>query len=107
MVNQRLTFLFKIHKGVLFLLIVAFYFQVYDQICRYLTIHDIMLLIYTLECLYSLSSLGTPACNAIVRAKGSIHTLISLLTVEAQSYGPEACIGMKVGREMSISVVVF
>lgn len=55
-----------------------------------------MLLIYTLECLYSLSSLGTPACNAIVRAKGSIHTLISLLTVEAQSYGPEACIGMKV-----------
>ncbi|KAG0703709.1 hypothetical protein GWK47_002767 [Chionoecetes opilio] len=68
---------------------------VYDQICRYLTIHDIMLLIYTLECLYSLSSLGTPACNAIVRAKGSIHTLISLLTVEAQSYGPEACIGMK------------
>ncbi|XP_050715558.1 AT-rich interactive domain-containing protein 2-like isoform X5 [Eriocheir sinensis] len=70
--------------------------SVYDQICRYLTIHDIMLLIYTLECLYSLSSLGTPACNAIVRAKGSIHTLISLLTVEAQSYGPEACIGMKV-----------
>ncbi|KAK3881656.1 hypothetical protein Pcinc_013904 [Petrolisthes cinctipes] len=69
--------------------------SVYDQICRYLTIHDIMLLIYTLECLYSLSSLGTPACNAIVRAKGSIHTLISLLTVEAQSYGPEACIGMK------------
>ncbi|XP_066987910.1 AT-rich interactive domain-containing protein 2 isoform X4 [Macrobrachium rosenbergii] len=70
--------------------------SVYSQICRYLTIHDIMLLIYTLECLYSLSSLGTPACNAIVRAKGSIHTLISLLTVEAQSYGPEACIGMKV-----------
>ncbi|KAK7084791.1 AT-rich interactive domain-containing protein 2 [Halocaridina rubra] len=70
--------------------------SVYSQICRYLTIHDIMLLIYTLECLYSLSSLGTPACNAIVRARGSIHTLISLLTVEAQSYGPEACIGMKV-----------
>ncbi|XP_045616327.1 AT-rich interactive domain-containing protein 2 isoform X2 [Procambarus clarkii] len=69
---------------------------VYGQICRYLTIHDIMLLIYTLECLYSLSSLGTQACNAIVRATGSIHTLISLLTVEAQSYGPEACIGMKV-----------
>ena len=55
-----------------------------------------MLLIYTLESLYSLSSLGTPSCNSIVRAKGSIHTLVSLLTVEAQSYGPEACIGMKV-----------
>ncbi|KAB7501230.1 AT-rich interactive domain-containing protein 2, partial [Armadillidium nasatum] len=69
---------------------------VYDQICRYLTIHDIMLLIYTLECLYSLSSMGSSSCNAIVRAKGSVQTLISLLTVEAQSYGPEACIGMKV-----------
>jgi AT-rich interactive domain-containing protein 2 len=70
--------------------------QVYEQICRYLTIHDIMLLIYTLESLYSLSSLGSPSCNAIVRAQGSIHTLVALLTVEAQSYGPEACIGMKV-----------
>ncbi|CAL4194901.1 unnamed protein product [Meganyctiphanes norvegica] len=70
--------------------------KVLEQICNYLTIHDIMLLIYTLECLYSLSSLGTPLCNNIVRATGSIHTLISLLTVEAQSYGPEACIGMKV-----------
>ena len=68
----------------------------YDQICHYLAIHDIMLLIYTLESLYSLSSLGTPSCNSIVRSKGSIHTLVSLLTVEAQSYGPEACIGMKV-----------
>ncbi|KAF2355528.1 Armadillo-type fold [Trinorchestia longiramus] len=70
--------------------------EVYDQICRYLTIHDIMLLIYTLESLYSLSSLGSASCNAIVRAQGSIHTLVALLTVEAQSYGPEACIGMKV-----------
>ncbi|XP_018022368.1 AT-rich interactive domain-containing protein 2 isoform X3 [Hyalella azteca] len=70
--------------------------EVYEQICRYLTIHDIMLLIYTLESLYSLSSLGSASCNAIVRAQGSIHTLVALLTVEAQSYGPEACIGMKV-----------
>lgn len=70
--------------------------KVLSQIWNYLTIHDIMLLIYTLECLYSLSSLGSPLCNNIVHATGSIHTLISLLTVEAQSYGPEACIGMKV-----------
>lgn len=83
-----------------------FFLQVYGQICRYLTIHDIMLLIYTLECLYSLSSLGTPACNAIVRAKGSIHTLISLLTVEAQSYGPEACIGMKVSACILLFLVI-
>ena len=55
-----------------------------------------MLLIYTLECLYALSSMGADSCNNIIRAKGCVQTLVSLLTVEAQSYGPEACIGMKV-----------
>lgn len=41
-----------------------------------------MLLIYTLECLYSLSSLGEKACNCIVRVHGAIDTLVSLITVE-------------------------
>lgn len=54
-----------------------------------------MLLIYTLECLYSLSSLGERSCNLIVRNHGVIDTLVSLVTVEGKSYGPKACIGMK------------
>lgn len=61
--------------------------KVYDQICSFLTLQDIMLLIYTLECLYSLSSLGERACNCIVRVHGAVDTLVSLITVEAQSYG--------------------
>ncbi|CAG9819624.1 unnamed protein product [Phaedon cochleariae] len=70
-------------------------FRVYKSVCSFLTIHDVMLLIYTLECLYSLSSLGERACNFIVNNHGVIDTLVSLVTVEGKSYGPKACIGMK------------
>ncbi|VVC38248.1 Armadillo-type fold,DNA-binding RFX-type winged-helix domain,Armadillo-like helical,ARID DNA-binding [Cinara cedri] len=70
--------------------------KVYDKICNMLSLHDIMLLIQTLECLYSLSSLGERACNAIVHVHGVIDTLVSLITVEAQTYGPKACILMRV-----------
>lgn len=69
--------------------------KTYTQVCSFLTLHDVMLLIYTLECLYSLSSLGERACNYIVDVHGIIDTLVSLVTVEGKSYGPKACIGMK------------
>lgn len=69
--------------------------QVYKSVCSFLSIHDVMLLIYTLECLYSLSSLGERSCNLIVINHGVIDTLVSLVTVEGKSYGPKACIGMK------------
>ncbi|XP_048524869.1 AT-rich interactive domain-containing protein 2 isoform X2 [Dendroctonus ponderosae] len=68
---------------------------VYKKVCSFLTIHDVMLLIYTLECLYSLSSLGERSCNFIANNHGVIDTLVSLVTVEGKSYGPKACIGMK------------
>ena len=69
---------------------------VYDQLVSYLSLHDIHLLISTLECLYSLSCLGEQTCNSIVRTHGAIEALVSLVTVEAQSYGPKACILMRV-----------
>nr|XP_023020408.1 AT-rich interactive domain-containing protein 2 isoform X6 [Leptinotarsa decemlineata] len=68
---------------------------VYKRVCSFLTIHDVMMLIYTLECLYSLSSLGERSCTFIVNNHGVIDTLVSLVTVEGKSYGPKACIGMK------------
>ncbi|XP_055621879.1 AT-rich interactive domain-containing protein 2 isoform X2 [Toxorhynchites rutilus septentrionalis] len=68
----------------------------YDQICLFLTLSDIMLLLYTLECIYSLTSIGEKPCNAIMHVTGIIDTLVSLVTVEAQSYGPDACILMRV-----------
>lgn len=70
--------------------------RVYRQICMYLSLNDIMLLLYTLECLFALSSMGEKACFAIVQLNGVIDTLVSLVSVEAQSYGPDGCILMRV-----------
>lgn len=70
--------------------------HIYRQICMYLSLNDIMLLLYTLECLFALSSMGEKACFAIVQVNGVIDTLVSLVSVEAQSYGPDGCILMRV-----------
>ncbi|EAT47510.1 AAEL001361-PA, partial [Aedes aegypti] len=70
--------------------------KVYDQICMFLSLNDIMLLIYTLECIYALTSVGEKPCNALMHVTGIIDTLVSLVSVEAQSYGPDACILMRV-----------
>ncbi|KAL0272764.1 UNVERIFIED_CONTAM: hypothetical protein PYX00_005615 [Menopon gallinae] len=74
---------------------------VYDQVCRLLSLHDIMILLYTLECLYSMSSMGEKACTYICRSKGAVEMLLALVTVEAQSYGPKACILMRVIETVS------
>lgn len=68
----------------------------YEQVCSYMLVQDMMLLIYTLECVYSLTSLGEKSCNAIVDIHGVMDTLVSMVTIEAQSLGPDSCIQMKV-----------
>ena len=70
--------------------------SVYRKLIDYLSLHDIHLLIATLECLFSLSNLGETPCNSIVKTHSAIELLVSLVTVEAQSYGPKACILMRV-----------
>ncbi|GAB0095532.1 AT-rich interactive domain-containing protein 2 [Sergentomyia squamirostris] len=70
--------------------------KVYRQVCLYLCLNDIMLLLYTLECIYALSLLGERSCNAIIQVRGIVDTLVSLVTVEAQSYGADGCILMRV-----------
>lgn len=70
--------------------------SLYEQLVAYLSLHDIHLLISTLECLYSLSCIGEATCNCIIRTQGAVDALVSLITVEAQSYGPKACILMRV-----------
>lgn len=70
--------------------------RTYRQICQFLSLNDIMLLLYTLECLFALSSLGEKSCYNIVQIRGVIDTLVSLVSVEAQSYGPDGCILMRV-----------
>ncbi|KAK2712996.1 hypothetical protein QYM36_011633 [Artemia franciscana] len=70
--------------------------KICESICNYLTAHDILLLIMTLECLLSVSSLGESSCNRILNSHSSLKTLLSLLTIEAQSFGQRACINMQV-----------
>ena len=70
--------------------------SVYSRLVSYLSLHDIHLLITVLECLYSLTSLGEVPCTALVRTHSAVELLVSLVTVEAQSYGPKACILMRV-----------
>jgi len=69
---------------------------VYSKLTEYLSLHDIHLLISVLECLYSLTSLGESPCTSLVRTHSAVELLVSLVTVEAQSYGPKACILMRV-----------
>lgn len=68
----------------------------YASVCTYLLVPDMMLLVYTLECIYSLTSLGENACNAFVDVHGFVDTIVSLVTLEAQSLGADSCIQMKV-----------
>ncbi|XP_059056851.1 AT-rich interactive domain-containing protein 2 isoform X3 [Achroia grisella] len=75
--------------------------KVYADVCALLTLRDIMVLVCTLECVYALTSLGDRASEAVARVPGLVHTLVSLVTVEAQSYGPRACILMRVVETVS------
>ncbi|XP_052244706.1 AT-rich interactive domain-containing protein 2-like isoform X2 [Dreissena polymorpha] len=70
--------------------------SVYEEISKYLTIHDIQLIVYSLEALYQLSEIGEVTNNKIAETSNTVETLISLITVEAQSYGPNSLIGIKV-----------
>ncbi|CAE1293675.1 ARID2 [Acanthosepion pharaonis] len=70
--------------------------KAYEDICKLLTVHDIQLIIYTLEALYQLSELGESTANAIASVKHAVDILVQLVTVEAQSYGPNSLIGIKV-----------
>ncbi|GFS34275.1 hypothetical protein TNIN_210001 [Trichonephila inaurata madagascariensis] len=70
--------------------------EVYQKMVSFLTIHDIMLLFYTLEALYALSDLGRYACDKIVSVHRCIGVLVSLLTLEPSQYSPSGHIKMKI-----------
>lgn len=80
--------------------------KTYAQICLFLSLNDIMLLLYTLECIYALTSLGEKSCSTIVQVAGVIDALVSLVTVEAQSYGPDGCILMRVVETVPTNLLV-
>ncbi|XP_076351665.1 uncharacterized protein LOC143247443 [Tachypleus tridentatus] len=65
-------------------------FQICEKMFSFLTVHDIMLMIYTLEALYSFSELGKRSCEKLVRVHKCVGTLVSLLTFEQSLYGASA-----------------
>ncbi|XP_065370051.1 AT-rich interactive domain-containing protein 2 isoform X2 [Calliphora vicina] len=68
----------------------------YNAITLFLSLNDIMLLLFTLEAIYALTCLGPKSCHSMMQVKGIVDQLISLITVEAQAYGPDGCILMRV-----------
>lgn len=56
--------------------------KTYAQICVLLSLNDIMLLLYTLECIFALTSLGEKSCSMIMLVSGIVDSLVSLVTVE-------------------------
>ncbi|XP_061389498.1 AT-rich interactive domain-containing protein 2 [Musca vetustissima] len=68
----------------------------YNTITQFLSLNDIMLLIFTLEAIYALTCLGPKSCNSMMQIRGIVDQLISLISVEAQSYGTDGCILMRV-----------
>lgn len=49
--------------------------DIYSNIVTYLTVHDIQLIVYTLECLYQLSELGEAAGTHIASAQRAVGEL--------------------------------
>ncbi|KAL4232755.1 AT-rich interactive domain-containing protein 2 [Mactra antiquata] len=70
--------------------------RLYEEIAKYLTISDIQLIVYSLEALYQLSEIGEETNSKIAEVSNTVDTLVSLITVEAQSFGPNSLIGIKV-----------
>lgn len=89
------------NDGPLMRLLTAQRRQLLSSVCALLTLQDILLLLTTLECMLALTALGEPVCCICSRYPGFVSILVSLLSVEAQSYGPGACIMMKVIQNSS------
>lgn len=70
--------------------------DIYRALVQLMSLKDIMLLIYTLEAIYALTSLGPRSCQNLMQIRGIFDQLISLMTVEGHSYGSDGCILMKV-----------
>ncbi|XP_069832054.1 AT-rich interactive domain-containing protein 2 [Dendropsophus ebraccatus] len=75
----------------------------YKEIICHLTLPDVLLVISTLEVLYMLTELGEVACVKIANVERSIDTLVCLISMDIQMFGPDALTAVKLMEHQSSS----
>ncbi|OCT88960.1 AT-rich interactive domain-containing protein 2 isoform X2 [Xenopus laevis] len=73
----------------------------YKEIICHLTLPDVLLAISTLEVLYMLTELGEVACVKIANVERSIDTLVCLISMDIQMFGPNALTAVKLIEHQS------
>ncbi|KAK3098629.1 hypothetical protein FSP39_021380 [Pinctada imbricata] len=70
--------------------------KIIEDIIRLMNVFDIQIIVSSLEALYQLSELGERTTTKIAAVRCAVDLLVTLLSTEAQSYGPDSLVGIKV-----------
>ncbi|CAM4502431.1 unnamed protein product, partial [Lepidochelys kempii] len=73
----------------------------YKEIICHLTLPDVLLVISALEVLYMLTEMGEVACTKIAKVDKSIDTLVCLVSMDIQMFGPDALTAVKLIEHQS------
>ncbi|KYO47672.1 AT-rich interactive domain-containing protein 2 [Alligator mississippiensis] len=73
----------------------------YKEIICHLTLPDVLLVISALEVLYMLTEMGEVACTKIAKVEKSIDTLVCLISMDIQMFGPDALAAVKLVEHQS------
>ncbi|XP_074870240.1 AT-rich interactive domain-containing protein 2 [Carettochelys insculpta] len=73
----------------------------YKEIICHLTLPDVLLVLSALEVLYMLTEMGEVACTKIAKVEKSIDTLVCLVSMDIQMFGPEALTAVKLIEHQS------
>ncbi|KAF4802556.1 hypothetical protein TURU_025085 [Turdus rufiventris] len=75
----------------------------YKEIICHLTLPDVLLVISALEVLYMLTEMGEVACSKIAKVEKSIDTLVCLVSMDVQMFGPDALTAVKLIEHQCVS----